>query len=87
MSLSNTNSAEMDILIFKTNVSNKEQVESVRPHLRSLREILRWNVDLLDDEFILRIEANDRLNPRKVETILKKAGYYCKELQTFAGVC
>lgn len=75
----------MDILVFKTNVSNRDHVESVRPYLHRLREILKWNFDLLDEEFILRIEANNHLNPRKVETTLQQAGYYCQELQTFTG--
>ncbi|KAA8484128.1 hypothetical protein BDE36_3665 [Arcticibacter tournemirensis] len=76
----------MDILIFKTNVSGSEHVESVRPHLHELHEILKWNFDLLDEEFILRIEAHHNLNPRKVERVLSNAGYYCQELQTFSGV-
>lgn len=73
----------MDILIFKTNVSNREHVEYVSSFLRTLREILNWNFDLLDEEFILRIEAKNHLSPRKVENILHDAGYYCQELGTF----
>ncbi|PWG80889.1 hypothetical protein [Pararcticibacter amylolyticus] len=75
----------MDILIFKTNVSTRQHVESVRPYLHTLREIFKWNFDLLDDEFILRIEADHALNPRKVESTLHSAGYDCKELGTFTS--
>ena len=76
----------MEILIFKTNVSNRGHVESLGPYLHGLSEIKRWNVDLLDEEFILRIEAHYHLNPRTVERTLQKAGYFCQVLQTFNGM-
>lgn len=74
----------MDILVFKTNVSSEEQVKTVQPYLQRMTEILRWNIDLLDDEFILRIEAR-HLNPRRVESALRYAGYDCEELGVFIG--
>ena len=75
----------MEILVFKTNVSDRGHIESVRPHLRKLDDILKWNFDLLDEDYILRIEATNRLNPREVERALYQAGYDCQVLQTFSG--
>lgn len=75
----------MDILVFKTNVSDKQHVEHVRPFLLGMQEIMKWNFDLLDEEFILRVEAIRHLNPQKVESALHNAGYYCKELESFCA--
>lgn len=70
----------MEVLVFKTNVSTEEKVLHVRSHLYLLKEIREWNFDLMDEEFILRIEA-ENLCPRKVEDVLQSAGYYCCELE------
>jgi hypothetical protein len=70
----------MEVLVFKTNLRFKKQINAVTPHINNLRGIARWNVDLDDTDKILRIESVD-LNPRFVEATLKQAGYYCEELQ------
>jgi copper chaperone len=69
----------MEVLVFKTNLRFKKQVNTVTNHLNNLEGISRWNVDLLDKDKILRIEARD-LSPREVEQTLQQAGFYCKEL-------
>ena len=69
----------MEVLVFKTNLRYKKQVNAIREHINNLQGILKWNVDLYDTDRILRIESRD-LNPRKVEDALKGAGYYCEEL-------
>jgi hypothetical protein len=69
----------MEVLVFKTNLRYKKQVNALKPHIDKLEGILRWNVDLYDTDRILRIESQD-LCPRTVEDTLKGAGYYCEEL-------
>ena len=69
----------MEILVFKTNLRFKKQVSNVTRHLENLDGIQRWNVDLMDSDKILRIEALD-LSPRIVEQTLQQAGFYCEEL-------
>ena len=69
----------MEILVFKTNIRYKKHLKHVLPHLNSTTGILRWNVDLLDKDKILRIEASG-IHPQMVEMVLKDAGYYCEEL-------
>ena len=69
----------MEILVFKTNLKFKKQVNTVTNHLNNLEGITRWNVDLLDKDRILRIEARD-LSPRAVEQTLQQAGFFCEEL-------
>lgn len=69
----------MEILVFKTNIRYKKQVHAVTAHLENIAGIQRWNVDLLDKDKVLRIEARD-LSPRTVEHTLLHAGYFCEEL-------
>lgn len=69
----------MDILIFKTNLTNSMLVDHVQELIQQIPGIHRWNVDLHDIDSILRIEAT-QLSARRVETVLKEAGYFCEEL-------
>ena len=70
----------MEVLVFKTNLRFKKQINAVTPYINNMQGIARWNVDLDDSDKILRIESVD-LSPRSVEATLKQAGYYCEELQ------
>lgn len=70
----------MNILVFKTNIRYKKQVQTIVTQLKGLDGILRCNVDLYDKDKILRIEARD-LSPRVIEHTLLQAGYFCQELQ------
>lgn len=70
----------MKVLVFKTNLRFKKQINAVTPHINNLQGIARWNVDLDDIDKVLRIESTD-LSPRSVEATLQQAGYFCEELQ------
>lgn len=69
----------MEILVFKTNVRNKKHIDEIADQLAQFADINRWNFDLQDKDKILRVEA-DAISPVVIENTLKKAGYYCKEL-------
>jgi copper chaperone len=69
----------MEVLVFKTNIRYKKQVQTIVTQLNGLEGILRCNVDLYDKDKILRIEASD-LSPRVIEHTLLEAGYFCEEL-------
>jgi len=70
----------MDVLIFSTSVKERRQVSRVTTLLTKIPAIMQWNFDLEDCDNILRIEA-DGLSPRKIETLLQKAGIQCQELE------
>lgn len=70
----------MKILVFKTNIRYKKQVNAVTKHMNTIDGIVRWNVDLDDRDKILRIETNS-LSPRVIENTLLQAGYSCEELE------
>jgi copper chaperone len=70
----------MNILVFKTNIRYKKNLNEIVSYLNTTETILRWNVDFHDKDKILRIEAND-LHPQSVERVLQSAGCYCEELE------
>ncbi len=70
----------MQVLVFKTNLTNLYHVSKVEPVLATNPQVQRWNVDLLDRDNVLRIET-EQLQPVEVENLLWEAGYYCEELQ------
>lgn len=70
----------MDILVFKTDLSDVHRIHDIEPSLDVHPDIFKWNVDLNDDDNILRIMANDMAG-EEVEKLLLNAGYYCGELK------
>ena len=47
----------MEVLVFKTNLRFKKQINAVTPLIDTMQGILKWNVDLYDKDKILRIES------------------------------
>ena len=70
----------MEILVFKTSLSDVNRILDIERSLDVHPNIFKWNVDLHDDDNILRIEANDMAG-EEVENMLLNAGYYCEELK------
>jgi hypothetical protein len=70
----------MEVLVFKTNLTDPNRIHDVETSLDVHPNIYKWNVDLKDCDNILRIEAND-LSGKEIENLLSKAGYYCEELE------
>jgi hypothetical protein len=69
----------MEVLVFRTNVSNKRKVSKVSALLTSIPSIRQWNFDLEDCDKVLRIESTG-LNTQYVELLLQNAGFVCREL-------
>ena len=70
----------MDILVFKTNLTNVKRISDIESDLDIHPHIIEWNVDLHDCDNILRIASND-ISAEMIEKLLLNAGYYCEELQ------
>lgn len=66
----------MNILIFKTSIMNKSDVESIAPILDKVTRDGNWNVDLEDCDKVLRIES-DIANVKTICTLLNNLGYMC----------
>lgn len=70
----------MEILVFKTNLSDSQRIGDVGPYLDIHPDIHTWNVDLNDCDKILRVVTKE-IKPAEVESIVFKAGYFCEELK------
>ena len=69
----------MNILVFKTSITQQDQIGQISPLLDSVPTIKHWNFDLDDSDNILRIVSNN-LDPESIESLLQSAGFYCQEL-------
>jgi len=69
-----------NILVFKTNIKHRKQLNEIRMQIDAEPQVIKWNVDFHDSDKILRIESHD-LHPATIESLLQKAGYYCEELK------
>lgn len=67
------------ILIFRTSVRKKRDVERVAGALSAFEGITRWNVDLEDWEKVLRIECG-AIAPEEISTALRAVGILVAEL-------
>ncbi len=70
----------MEILVFKTNLTNPNRISEVESSLDIHPGIYQWNVDLNDSDNILRIVSKS-IAAKEVENIVLSAGYYCEELE------
>jgi hypothetical protein len=70
----------IEILVFKTNLTNTRHIKNVRPALNLHPYIKEWNVDLHDCDKILRVVA-ENMPATEVESIVSTAGYLCEELK------
>jgi cell fate (sporulation/competence/biofilm development) regulator YmcA (YheA/YmcA/DUF963 family) len=70
----------MQILVFKTNLTNANRISEVESSLDIHPGIYEWNVDLDDSDNVLRIVSKS-IEAKEVENIVLSAGYYCEELE------
>lgn len=70
---------EIDILVFKTNIKYKKDLEKVQDILKVHPKITKWHVDLSDRDKVLRIESIDLL-PHQIINQLQQVGFSCDEL-------
>ena len=70
----------MEVLVYKTNIHQKQDVEKVKTIFSGHGDILKWHVDIEDEDCVLRVEAQTNI-ARKVEGLVQDAGYWCDELE------
>jgi len=70
----------MPLLIFKTNIGTKRQLNALRPLLNNQMTIKRWTVDMEDIDKVLRIEAIEPLEERHIINLIRAKGLYCEVL-------
>ncbi len=69
----------IEILVFKTNLSNTKHIGKIKSSLNLHPYIKEWNVDLHDRDNILRV-VSENIVAQEVEQIIVNAGYFCEEL-------
>lgn len=69
----------MQILVFKTNLTNSSRIRDIESSLDIHPHIYKWNVDLNDNDNILRVVSRD-VAPKEIEQLVLSAGYWCEEL-------
>jgi len=70
----------IEILVFKTNLTDAKRVSDVESILDIHPHIVQWNVDMSDCDNVLRIVSRN-VEAREIENMLLSAGYYCEELE------
>lgn len=69
----------VEVMVFRTNLRFKRDLEFVSPLLNDLPGLKRWTLDREDKDKVLRIEAQS-LSPQLCIDLLTEAGYLCEEL-------
>lgn len=73
--------AAAPVLVFRTSVQHRAQVELLRPQLDLLMQGGgQWNFDLEDRDRILRVDSPE-LVPLRVQALLEGHGFQCTELE------
>lgn len=70
----------MQILVFKTNLTNTRHIKKIGSSLNQHPHIKEWNVDLHDCDKVLRV-VSEHIAGSEVEQIVLDAGHFCKELK------
>lgn len=68
-----------DILVFKTNIDNNNDVTQMSLVLDKHNLIKRWNIDHDDCDHVLRIES-DHLDATEIIHLVEATGFMCEEL-------
>lgn len=69
-----------DILIFRTFITTKQDIERIETVFAQYPCIYKWNVDLEDWEKVLRIECSE-INSTKIISLLKEIDIETRELE------
>ena len=69
----------MEVLVFKTNVKDIEQVNSISHRLNEALGFRKWNFDLDDCDKIFRVEVLTTPS-NEIINLFDSLGYYCEEL-------
>lgn len=68
-----------NIIVLRTNINNVSALSMVAGILNAHPQILRWTIDLEDEDNVLRIES-DTLTIKDIITTLQEAGYEAEDL-------
>lgn len=64
----------MELMKFKTNLVNREEVPRIASYLEKEENISKWKVDTDSEEKILSVSGIN-LDPQRIENIVRNAGF------------
>lgn len=67
------------ISIYKTSITNKEEISCLEVGLNKIAGIINWNFDMEDIDKILRVESTTSKS-KEVIHLLRQENFECKEL-------
>ena len=70
----------METLKFKTNIKCGGCIAAVTPHLNKISDIEKWEVDTVDPEKILTVEAKQGIDSKNIIDTLASAGYRAEKI-------
>jgi len=70
------------IAVFKTNVSTDSELNEISPLLNSRFKEIKWNIDLLDSDKILRVDS-PRDWTKEITELFNSIGLRCINLEIF----
>lgn len=70
----------MHILVFLTNLNDRQQVQKLKPVLESMPGLVRWSVDLEDCDRVLRVVMMHSIQPVAVLEKIRAYGVECEEM-------
>lgn len=70
---------EMTCLVFRTNISDKREVEYISKSLETISGITEWSVDLEDWERVLRVEGTG-IEPQQIISVLRSLNVKIQEM-------
>ncbi|QNK61638.1 hypothetical protein H7F33_13860 [Pedobacter sp. PAMC26386] len=68
------------ILLFKTDIKSKQDKQALQLTLDKNEHIEQWNVDMDDEDCVLRI-ISYQLSHKQIIELIKNQGYKCKKLK------
>lgn len=69
----------METLKFKTNIKCGGCIAAVTPYLNKVNEIKKWEVDTINPDKVLTVEA-ENMSAQEVIAKIKEAGYTAEKL-------
>lgn len=70
----------MKLLILKTDISSKQQLDKLEPVFKQNQYITRWTVDLEDIDKVLKVETTSDTEQNELIQLVRNQGIYCEEL-------
>jgi len=69
----------MKILVFKSNISNDNDMSELKTVFLKHSYVNGWSVDFEDIDKVLRIESSEDLSEDEVVKMVCLVGFYCEE--------